>query len=318
MKMTIFKKLLLIMLVITLVPLLILGLAALNDAKILGADAKGAAQNMGDEIIADTTDSLNQLGADIIKQKAIDVAKQLEIYIKDHPTMTVADLQADPYFSAMAVQPVGKTGYTAITDLDTLWCRFHANPKVANSDLANLATKLPGFWSVMEPTKGGHVSEGLYDWAEADGSIKQKYMYIALAGDGTIRTADNVWFSVAATTYIDEFSSPVELTKEKITTSVTSTGNQIAASVTRMQNTILTIFVLTIIFLILVCLSFAHSISKPIKALREAADKVTSGELDVKLPEAKGSDEIAELTGSVEMLIAAFKAKAAPKQEKKK
>jgi HAMP domain-containing protein len=315
MKMTIFKKLLLIMLVITLVPLLILGLAALNDAKLLGSDANAAAKSMGDEIIVDTTASLNQLGADIIKQKAVDVAKQLEIYIKDHPTMTVADLQADPYFSKMAVQQVGKTGYTAITDVATLICRFHSNPKIVNMDLANLAAKLPGFWSVMAPTKGGKISEGYYDWLEADNSTKQKYMYIAMVN---AKTADGVQFSVASTTYIDEFSAPVAQTKEKITNSVTKTGNQIAVSVVKMQNTIMTIFLLTILFLILVCLSFAHSISKPIKALREAADKVTSGELDVALPKAKGNDEIAELTGSVEMLIAAFKAKVASKQEKKK
>jgi two-component system sensor histidine kinase MtrB len=74
------------------------------------------------------------------------------------------------------------------------------------------------------------------------------------------------------------------------------------------------IILLTIVFIIIICLKFAHSISMPVKQLKEAADKVTSGELDVKLPEVKGTDEVAELTGSVEMLIAAFKAKAQARQ----
>ncbi|MFH0870160.1 MAG: HAMP domain-containing protein [archaeon] len=307
MKATIFKKLLVIMLAITLVPLFILGLAALNDAKRLGLDATDAASSMGTEMVADTTASLNQLGVDVIKQKAIDVAKQLEIYIKANPTMTVADLQKDNYFSKIAVQPVGKTGYTAITDVATLICRFHSNPKIVNMDLANLAAKLPGFWSVMAPTKGGKVSEGFYDWTEADNSTKQKYMYISMVD---AKTADGVQFSVAATTYIEEFSAPVVQTKEKIVASVASTEGQISNSVAKMQGTIVTIILLTIVFLIFVCFSFARSISKPIKQLKEAADKVTSGEFDVKLPSAKGTDEVAELTGSVEMLITAFKAKA--------
>ena len=49
-----------------------------------------------------------------IKQKAEDVAKQVEIYIKSNPELTVLDLQNDSYFQNIAVQPVGKTGYTAL------------------------------------------------------------------------------------------------------------------------------------------------------------------------------------------------------------
>jgi HAMP domain-containing protein len=69
------------------------------------------------------------------------------------------------------------------------------------------------------------------------------------------------------------------------------------------------IIVLSLIVLILSVvggLFFARSISNPIIRLKDAADKVTSGE-DVSLPAVKGSDEIAELTGSMAMLIQAFK-----------
>jgi len=313
MKATIFKKLLLIMLVITLVPLLILGLAALNDAKRLGLDATDAAKNMGTEMVADTTASLNQLGENIIKQKAVDVAKEMEIFIRANPDMTVAQLQQDAYFKSIAVQLVGETGYTAITDSSTLFCRFHVNPKIVNLDLHSLAAKLPGFWGVMSQSQGGKEVAGYYEWIEADNSTSQKYMYIATVN---ATTKDGVKFSVSATTYISEFSKPVVKTKEKISAAVTVTLDNITASVAKMQNTIVTIILLTIVFLILVCLSFARSISKPIKQLKEAANKVTSGELDVKLPAAKGTDEVAELTGSVEMLIAAFKAKAQPPKKK--
>ncbi|MFH0869560.1 MAG: ATP-binding protein [archaeon] len=139
-----------------------------------------------------------------IRQKAVDVAKQLEIYIKARPGMTVAELQNDSYFSEIAVQLVGKTGYTAVADTDTLINRFHQNPKIANLDLSTLADKLPGFWKVMSKTKGGLEAEGVYDWAEADGRITQKYMYIAVVN---ALTADGVRFNVAATTYLSEYAS---------------------------------------------------------------------------------------------------------------
>jgi methyl-accepting chemotaxis protein len=315
MKMTIFKKLLIVMLIITLIPLLILGLAALNDAKLLGSEVTLRSQSMGDEMVADTTVSLNELGETIIKQKAIDVAKQMEIFIKSHPEMSVSDLQKDAYFKSLAVQPVGKTGYTAVHDVKTLINRFHAKNTTVNTDLHALETKLPGFFGVIIQSEGGKEVSGYYDWAEPDGSIKQKYMYVSSVN---AKTADGVILGVAATTYIDEFSAPVVQTKEKINGAVSKTKDMIALAVTKMQNTVIVIFILTIFFLLLLCMSFAHSISKPIKALKDAADKITSGEFDVVLPNAKGSDEVSELTGSVEMLITAFKAKTAVKEPETK
>jgi len=143
-----------------------------------------------------------------IKQKAVDVAKQIEIYLEGHPDMTIKDLQEDKKFQDIAVQQVGKTGYTAVTDYDTLVCRFHSNPQIVDMDLSLLADKLPGFWEVMARTKGGVESEGIYDWEEADGSIKQKYMYIALVN---AKTAEGIGLHVAATTYLDEYKeAPLE------------------------------------------------------------------------------------------------------------
>jgi HAMP domain-containing protein len=62
---------------------------------------------------------------------------------------------------------------------------------------------------------------------------------------------------------------------------------------------------------------FSTTITKPVIKLKDAADKVTSGE-DAELPSANRNDEVAELTSSMEMLIAAFKfAKQGPKGGKK-
>ncbi|MBN1502361.1 HAMP domain-containing protein [Candidatus Woesearchaeota archaeon] len=312
MRITILSKLLVLLFVLAVIPLGLLGYLAVNDIRSMGKEAMSNVRSIGDITVKDSTSALNALGEEMIKQIAVDVAKQLEIYIKDHPDMTVEDLQNDEYFSAMAVQPVGKTGYTAITDVDTLWCRWHVNPKVANSDLHNLATKLPGFWSVMVRTEGGKVSEGYYDWLEPDGvTIKQKYMYIAIVD---ARTADNVQFSVAATTYIEEFNAPVVQTKEKINSAVTSMVLSMEGSIQDMRTKTMG-FVIAMLVVVAICgFMFAKSISHPIKELKKAADRATSGDFEARLPKVKGKDEVAELTGSMEMLITALK----HKSEKKK
>ncbi len=148
-----------------------------------------------------------------IRQKAKDVAKQIEIYLKSNPEKTVSDLQKDLYFREIAVQPVGLTGYTAVTDSKTLICRFHKNEKIIDLDLSTLSEIHPAFWNIIKESKKGFESEGIYNWTEIDGIVEQKYMYVALVH---AKTADNVIFSVAATTYLDEYdiSSIIEKKNE--------------------------------------------------------------------------------------------------------
>jgi PAS domain S-box-containing protein len=149
-----------------------------------------------------------------IKKDATNVAAQISEYLKDNPQATLADLQKDPNFQEIAVQPVGKTGYTAVTDYDSLIARFHKSPSTVDLDLHLLADKLPGFWSIMSKTKGGQRAEGFYDWLESDGRIEQKYMDIEIVDR---RTADGVGLSVAATTYIDEYGYDLANFKKVIT-----------------------------------------------------------------------------------------------------
>ncbi|MBU1110592.1 HAMP domain-containing protein [Patescibacteria group bacterium] len=155
---------------------------------------------------------LDLQAAQRIQQIAQTTAQQIESYIKTYPNKTIKDLQNDPVFQKIAVQQVGKTGYTALTDYNTLTCRFHTNPAIVDIDLHTLAEKLPGFWSVMSRTQGGKDAEGFYDWEEADGTITKKYMYIAVIG---VKTADNVGLHTAATTYLDEFGSTMEELEDK-------------------------------------------------------------------------------------------------------
>lgn len=56
---------------------------------------------------------------------------------------------------------------------------------------------------------------------------------------------------------------------------------------------------------------------KPINALIAVADKITDGELDTKLPDAKSNDEVSNLIASIEMLIASSKFKVEDRSETK-
>jgi HAMP domain-containing protein len=305
MKITILIKLLVVMLILTLVPLGIVGYLALQDEKAIGLNAAEDAQKMGQTAIADSTAALNAVGELVIQQKAVDVARQLEIYLTDHPGATISDLQKDPRFNQLTVQPVGETGYTAITNVDSLICYFHKNPKIVNTDLHNLSAALPGFWGVMSKSQGGVPTKGYYDWKEPDGSMRQKYMYIAIVN---ATTGDKVRLSVAATTYIDEFSRPMVATSQKINTSVQQTVSGIKTATESMSsgNTILMITLISMIIVIAIAFVFATSISRPIIRLTEIADKVSMGKLDEEI-DIHTHDEINDLAVSFTRMINAFK-----------
>ncbi len=163
-------------------------------------------QTMNREMIADSTTAMKVLGEDAIQQKAFDVAKQVELYMESHPDL-LSDptrMMADAELGKIAVQPVGETGYTAVYD-STGVTYFHSNPALVGKNMDILAEKLPAFWALFSSSLDGSVVGSYYDWADPDGTIRQKYMQCV--------PVDGTQLRVAATTYIDEFYQPIKSTE---------------------------------------------------------------------------------------------------------
>ncbi|MGZ3591687.1 MAG: cache domain-containing protein [Thermodesulfobacteriota bacterium] len=213
--------------------------------------------------------SLDKLGERMIREKAIDVAAQIEIFIKAHPKMKREEVLKDPWLKTIAVQKVGETGYTAVHDNQGI-NYFHSNPKIVGTDLHDLLKPLPAFGKIMEASLKGPAS-GYYDWKDADGRIRPKYMYLA-----PVRDTDLI---VAATTYIDEFSRPAKAMEGKM--------KQIERTYLEDYQGRIKIFYLVILGVIIVLLVsiyfYARSAIHPIRYLSEVADKISMGELDAEI-----------------------------------
>jgi predicted Zn finger-like uncharacterized protein len=65
-----------------------------------------------DEITEQSTELVARAGQEKLLQKAQDVALQCEIYLRNNPGLEKEDFSYDPAFNQIAVQAVGKTGYT--------------------------------------------------------------------------------------------------------------------------------------------------------------------------------------------------------------
>jgi HAMP domain-containing protein len=250
-------------------------------------------RELGTVTSKESKSSLNRLGERMIREKAIDVAAQIEIFIKSRPKVKREDLFKDPWLKSVAVQKVGETGYTAVHDNQGI-NHFHANPQIVETDLHDLAPKLPAFWKILEASLKGPAS-GYYDWKDADGKIRPKYMYLA-----PVKDTDLI---VASTTYIEEFSKPSKAMEGRMKW---VEGRYLDAYDTRIQIFYL-VTVVTLVILLMVIYFYSRSVVRPIRYLSQVADKISMGELDTPI-RIKAKGEVGALAASIERMQASVKA----------
>ena len=248
--------------------------------------------------------SLDRMGEKIIREKAIDVAAQMEIFIKSRPPkMKKEEILRDPGLKEIAVQKVGLTGYTALYELpgiEGIWRTWaHVNPKIIGIDMSKLSEPLgknfPGFWKVYTGVEGGKESRGYYTWQDADKTFREKYMVCTPVG-GTP-------YIIASTTYIDEFSKPSKAIEAKM--------KDIESRYLEEYEDRIKIFYLVILCVLLILLVriffYARSVIKPILQLSAVADKISMGELDTPV-KVKAKGEVAVLAESIERMQTSVKA----------
>jgi len=250
-------------------------------------------RELGTVSVKEAKSSLNRLGEKIIKQRAIDVAAQIEIFIKSHPKMKREDFFKDPWLKSIAVQKVGETGYTAVHDNKGI-NHFHVNPQIVETDLHDLSEKLPAFWKILEASLKGPAS-GYYDWKDADGKIRPKYMYLA-----PVQGTDLI---VAATTYIDEFSKPAKAIEGRI--KFIEKGYFDAYEI-KIQIFYFVILV-AVVFMLMMVYFYSRSVIWPIRYLSEVADRISMGDLDTPV-KIKAKGEVGLLAESIERMQMSVKA----------
>jgi signal transduction histidine kinase len=289
---------------ISLVPLLCFGYIALNNLKTVSNYLSKSTFILGDVAVKESTSDLEKLGAALIKQKAVDVARQIEIYMNAHPSMTLADLRADKTFHKIAVQSVGETGYTAIVDANRFVIVVHEFPAYEGKDLNGLKTSLPSFWSVVEPSAGGKSSSGTYDWIEPNGSIRQKYAYIApisaVTADG--KRGLTLW----ATTYINEFSKPVVELKNRFAAATATNNVYLSRKLSAAHGIFIGIFIALLSLSAGVSFLLSKKITNPIRTLAEWAEAVGEGNFESKV-EIKTGDELEVLANSFNKMASDLK-----------
>ena len=126
-------RLILSFLLVSILPLIVVSYAGLQ-----------AMAGVGSLAVGESTQALKRMGEEAIYQKALDVARQMELYLEVHSNLSPllpAELETDEKLQGIAVQTVGTTGYTAVYDSEGV-VHFHANPELVGHNMRELA-RLP-------------------------------------------------------------------------------------------------------------------------------------------------------------------------------
>ena len=243
---------------------------------------------IGERASQDSAQALEDLGARMIRQKAIDVALQCAIFLRRHPGTPIERFQSDKEFQQIAVQSVGSTGYTIVFDRRGVML-FHPNPELINYDMHNWREMLPGFWALFEQSFDGSSGGGFYNWQDSDRVIRRKFMYIA--------PIKGTPYMVAATTYIDEFSRPAEETKQRIASATANIRGEINKSIQGISSSFLTIMLAMLLIVAAISFFLSRMITNPILALMKGAKAIGRVEMEHTV-EVKTGDELEVLADS--------------------
>ena len=234
------------------------------------------------EALVKTQEIIRREAEERIRQKAVDVARQVDLFLAAHPKATVASLRRSGEFRRIAVQPVGMTGYTALHEArGGARNLVHPSPAVENRELADLAETMPEFWDIIARGRGGEAADGFYRWREGDGTTREKFMYVMPIKR---RTADGVPLAVAATTYVDEFLRPMA---EIAAISRRSTDDILRSSATLLRSLTLqgaVILAVTALLVVPWAMLVGRRLARFMNDLRRATGEINRGNYSFRLP----------------------------------
>ncbi len=227
---------------------------------------------------------VKQMSEEMIADTARAVAAQTKLFVETHPDLNKEDFIHHSDFKKMAIQKVGITGYTALYaipdegGISRLWA--HPNEKLLAIDLPKAMKKALGekyhqWGGIMSGSYKGKESTGYYTWQDKDGAIRDKFM-ACVPVEGTP-------YVIAATTYLDEFTRPME-----------NLETRAKKQVQRTKNITFGILGATLLLIGAIVSLYGHGLTARIRSLTDTADRISVGELDAEI-EITSNDELGDL-----------------------
>jgi HAMP domain-containing protein len=237
---------------------------------------------MSSLISDESSQMVTKMAEEIIFNKGIAVAREVKLYLDTHPDLKKEDFNKTPEFKKIAMQKVGKTGYTLLVERRTATKRkeimwVHPVDKLVGIDMEPaLKKKLGDKWARWDKIRSKDViTKGYYLWFDN----REKYCAnIPMLGTP---------FNIVSSTYIDEFTQPVKDLRANMGRITDST-----------LKIVITIIALTAILIGIITIFYGKKLTTKISRLTNVADRISTGDMDVQIDDS-GKDELGDLAQSI-------------------
>jgi len=273
-------RLILMMLGISLIPLFIISSIGVFSLFSLSDVTDTKVNEIGNESINQSTAALQKLAEENVVQKTQDIAKELEVYLADHPDKTWADLSKDSAFRAIAVQPVGSQGSSLIGDPIGFKNLMHSLKAKEGNSYEDYKVSQPELYDIVLKIKTGSPATGYYSSKETDGSYRSKFIsYYPV----NLTTKDGIHIVTGVAVYIDEFLLPTKKLEEKLRAGNNSLITDLANSIRQAVILIVIIVILTIIAVLIIGISFSRKTTAPLEKTARMISEMGKGHLSERL-----------------------------------
>ncbi len=267
-------KILISFLALSLISVGIISSLALRYISSVGTLTKEYSASMGETVMSVSIAALEDQGRRTIYQKASDVAKEIYFYLQLHPDIDMTTLSQNQELSTIAVEKVGRTGNTRVYDR-TGKIIFAANPSIVGANLRQLGGEPSYYSSIFERSLLGEDASGYYKYrGPTDSEERIKYMYTV-----PVQSSDLI---VAANTYLDEFSSAAEETKQRIASAVDEMSKQVDKQAREAELIFIAVIVTMVVVVSGVSFLLSETITRPVMALTKGSEHIANGELNYK------------------------------------
>ncbi len=243
-------------------------------------------QSLVNALIRQSSALVNQLSENAMSDIGRAVAQQVQAYLVNNPQLKPRNFETDPILSRMAIQRVGRTGYTFLYSTGPLIYWLHPDSRLHGKDMAGEAQRLLGkdydaFGQIIEPLENGEniPRRGTYLWKGNDGVVRQKFILMT-----PIR---GTRYGIGTTTDIDEVSRPLK--------QMADMAHQKSVEARRVN---LIILIVALVLVSLIVSVYGHRLVGRIKHLTDVADRISVGELDAQI-HIRSNDEIGNLANAI-------------------
>lgn len=179
---------------------------------------------VADRVVVDAQKTVQTVALESMRQRLMDLKRQIEVYILCHPEMTLDDLQRSREFQDLAVQKFYTDGYTGIVDIGRQSPRygqviFHPDARMLHKTTEELERERPrtsthGFWDWYPRAVAGEETCMFYSSKDRQDQAREKVQWASPMRAGAME------WSIIATAYVDQSFHHANVVASRISHSI--------------------------------------------------------------------------------------------------